>query len=64
MEEKSTNFVMLLIIALVGFVVFLLLFDSMLGGKIVRNIVCGILFWIPGAASGLALTQGCAAIPA
>ncbi len=58
------DFVVMLLLIIIGFVIFVLLMDQFLGGKLIRRIICGILFWIPGAASALALSQGCAAIPA
>lgn len=32
-------------------------------GKIIRSIVCGLLFWLPGGAITQIVSGGCAAIP-
>jgi len=64
MEDKLIKYLTAMIVLVIVFVVFIVLYDKMTGGNAIRTIICGMLFWIPGAANALALTQGCSAIPA
>jgi len=61
--EQMLKMVMVLILIIIGFTIFIFLIDSFTGGKVVRWIVCGILFWVPLGPMFSAVSQGCGAIP-
>ncbi len=63
MEEKLLMGIVALIIILVGILVWMFVVDDMTKAHFVRAFVCGLTFWIPFGALGMALTQGCAGIP-
>lgn len=60
MIERMTEFVGATIIVIIVLIVFFILLNHFTGGKLVKYMVCSILFWIPfGAASSMY----CYAIP-
>ncbi|OGI12421.1 hypothetical protein A3K64_01155 [Candidatus Micrarchaeota archaeon RBG_16_36_9] len=54
MEHQVTEFIGATIVVLIVLIVFFILLDNFTGGKLVRFLVCNILFWLPfGAASSM-----------
>jgi len=64
MGGRSMSFLTILVIIIISLIIFLVLMNKITSGKTVSLIICGMLFWVPGAASFMSLSQGCAAIPA
>jgi uncharacterized membrane protein YccC len=60
MFERMTEFIGTLIVVLIVLLITFFLINHFTGGKLVRLLVCGILFWIP---FGAAASMYCYAIP-
>ncbi len=60
MFESITEFIGTLIIVIIVLLIFFFLINHVTGGKLVRMIVCSVLFWVP---FGAAAAQHCYAIP-
>jgi len=64
-SEQTITYVAILIMILVGIFLFIYFLDQMTGGHLIRNLVCGALFWLGAFGSAFtSLTEMCAAIPA
>lgn len=61
--EGGFKTLLLIIVILLVLGVFILILHQLTGGRLVRTIICGALFWIPLGGLASALTQGCTAIP-
>jgi len=60
MIHNLTEYVGAFIVVLIVLLIFFFLINNFTGGKLVKTLVCSILFWIPfGAASAM----NCYAIP-
>jgi hypothetical protein len=60
MEEKVIFFVGTFIIIIIVLLAFFYIINHFTGGKLVRLLVCSILFWVP---FGAAAAQYCQVIP-
>ena len=60
MEEKLVFYVATFIVIFIVLILFLYLINHFTGGRLVRQLVCSIMFWIP---FGTAASQYCTAIP-
>jgi len=63
-SEQLTKYVGILILVIVGILIFIFLLDKMIGGHLVKSIICGALYLIPFGSIFTSLTQACIAIPA
>jgi len=63
-HEEAIENAMRLIIIIILITLTVFLSDRIYNqGKIIRSIVCGLLFWLPGGAITQIVSGGCAAIP-
>lgn len=62
-EEETIKQVALVLLIILCVVISIIVLNALTGGRLVRSIVCGALFWMPLGALATAMTQGCAAIP-
>jgi len=62
-EEKLLMGIVALIIILIAILVWMFVIDDTTKAVVVRRFICGISFWIPWGALGMALTHGCSSIP-
>lgn len=60
MTEKMTSYIGTLIMVIIVLLVFFYIINYFTGGKLVRLLVCGVLFWLP---FGTSVAEHCAAIP-
>lgn len=64
MKEWATGHAQEMIVILLMIVAGLIVMNQMTGGRMVRAIVCGLLFFIPFGAMANMMTQACGAINA
>lgn len=64
MEEHLTNTIVVIIFVIICLAVFIYIFNLVYGLGSVRKVICGALFWLPFGSIIIALTHGCAIVPA